>query len=251
MSHKATDWAFEVPLPPLQKLVLLALADRHNKDTNRCDPSIDRICDDTGMSRTAVKNAITELRDKGLLNVHQRKEGTVCLSNFYSFNLSRGVGRDATGGRSPHDPGVGRHTTPNQEYEPVREPVYVEADASTPPGTLFSEEENTTPPTPSRGPADVIREHLFPYYLSAAGRGDYLLTPLRLKKGVERLRECLQRTGHPGLAVEQFEQAIDGLTGDPWNCGDNPQKKKYLDWIDHLCKSTETFDKRLEAGVPA
>ena len=43
MSHKANTWAWEQDLPALQKIVLLALADRHNADTGRCDPSIKHV----------------------------------------------------------------------------------------------------------------------------------------------------------------------------------------------------------------
>lgn len=117
MSHKATSWAWSQKLPAMQKFVLLALADRHNSDTGRCDPSMKRVADDCGMSRESVKRAVRELQKAGLIEAHQRFNGTANISNFYTLSLD-GVGSDR-----PHlgsDRPRGRVT---QTHEPVIESV--------------------------------------------------------------------------------------------------------------------------------
>ena len=59
MSAEHVGWAFrQKGLSPTRKLVLVALADRCNKDTLRCDPSIRKIADDTGLGKTAEAGII-------------------------------------------------------------------------------------------------------------------------------------------------------------------------------------------------
>jgi hypothetical protein len=125
MSHRATVWAFSQKLPALQKLVLIVLADRHNGDTGRCDPSMDRVAEDCGMSKSSVKNAIRALEESGKIQAIHRFDGPVQLTNSYILHIdeSTGVGHHVTGGRSPRDPGVGQEVTPNQELKPVIEPL--------------------------------------------------------------------------------------------------------------------------------
>ena len=69
MSHKATHWAWTVrDISSAEKLTLLALADRHNADTGQCFPSLDKIADDTSLSRDTVRRATQSLEQKGLLS---------------------------------------------------------------------------------------------------------------------------------------------------------------------------------------
>ena len=68
MSHDATNWAIKQRgLKPATKLLLWQLADRHNKDTKRCDPSQDGLADDTEMSRASVNRHLDELERCGLI----------------------------------------------------------------------------------------------------------------------------------------------------------------------------------------
>lgn len=67
MSIEATTWAFSVRVKSGPKLVLLALANCHNGRTGRCDPSIITLCDDTGLSKTAVHRALRDLEAAGLI----------------------------------------------------------------------------------------------------------------------------------------------------------------------------------------
>ena len=81
MSVNATRFAWECDLSKTNKrsakrLVLLALADRANKE-NTCFPSIARVVKDTGMDRKTVMNTISDLITLGLVSdTGERKGGT-------------------------------------------------------------------------------------------------------------------------------------------------------------------------------
>lgn len=81
MSVNTTRFAWECDLSKTTKrsakrLVLLALADRANKE-NTCFPSIARVVKDTGMDRKTVMNTINDLIALGLvLDTGDRKGGT-------------------------------------------------------------------------------------------------------------------------------------------------------------------------------
>lgn len=86
MSHKATNWAIsQRGLEPATKVLLWHLADRHNKDTGRCDPSQDRLADDCEMSRATVNRHLKKLEDVGLIQRVQRTNPTTKRqeSTFY------------------------------------------------------------------------------------------------------------------------------------------------------------------------
>ena len=81
MSVNATRFAWECDLSKTTKrsakrLVLLALADRANKE-NTCFPSIARVVKDTEMDRKTVMNTINDLIELGLVaDTGERKGGT-------------------------------------------------------------------------------------------------------------------------------------------------------------------------------
>lgn len=73
MSHRATTWAIERRgLKPATKIVLFALADRHNPDLG-CFPSQARLADDCEMSRSSINNHLDTLEKAGLLRRVQRR----------------------------------------------------------------------------------------------------------------------------------------------------------------------------------
>ena len=85
MSLEAMTWAIEVEgIKSPQKLVLLLLANRHNKDTGMCYPSIPRICAESGMHRATVIRAINALEKAGLLTI----EKTFGKVNHYRLHTS-------------------------------------------------------------------------------------------------------------------------------------------------------------------
>lgn len=71
-------------LPTHEKMVLLVLANCHNADTKRCDPSQDYIANKSGMTRRSVIKQMDKLEAKGLLT-RQRRSHT---SNFYTLNVN-------------------------------------------------------------------------------------------------------------------------------------------------------------------
>ena len=86
MSGKAAVWAWQqTGIPPLEKLVLLALAERHNKDTGKCYPSMTLMAEDTGMSRRSVMRAIRGLEERGLITCDR----TYGKSTFYHLHIGK------------------------------------------------------------------------------------------------------------------------------------------------------------------
>jgi len=90
VSHKATNWAVSVRgIPAAAKVVLWHLADRHNKDTGRCDPSQDLLASDCEISRSSLNNQLKTLEDAGLItriarinSATKRQENTAYILNF-------------------------------------------------------------------------------------------------------------------------------------------------------------------------
>lgn len=68
MSHRATIWAIrQRGLKPAAKILLWHLADRHNSETGRCDPSQDCLAADCEMSRASVKRHLLDLEAAGFI----------------------------------------------------------------------------------------------------------------------------------------------------------------------------------------
>lgn len=89
MSHTAVNWALEqTGLKPAAKLVLICLADRHNKDTGECFPSQELLAKDACISRSSLNDQLAALEELGFINRHpeidpvsRRQKRTV-----YTFN---------------------------------------------------------------------------------------------------------------------------------------------------------------------
>lgn len=58
------------------RLVLLTLANRHNQETGRCDPSVARICKDCQIAERTVRTALRELEKLGLIVTVERQART-------------------------------------------------------------------------------------------------------------------------------------------------------------------------------
>jgi Helix-turn-helix domain len=90
MSHRAVNWALERrELKPAPWILLIKLADRHNKDTKQVNPDQFRLAADCNMSRATVNRHLNDLEAMGLLyrvqRVHpvSRKQ----LSTYYVLGL--------------------------------------------------------------------------------------------------------------------------------------------------------------------
>lgn len=91
MSFPAMSWAVRQKLPCTQKIVLLMLAERHNKDSGQCNPSHDRLADDCGLTRRSVMEQIAKLEGAGYLRIRHRSSNNVKLPNQYVLVFSFGV----------------------------------------------------------------------------------------------------------------------------------------------------------------
>jgi DNA-binding protein Fis len=88
-------------------------------------------------------------------------------------------------------------------------------------------------------------KRLFAYYIEQTGKNPklYTLTEKRMDKGLLRLEDCLQKTdGNLAKAEEMMGMCIDELTSSDFHMGKNDNQRQYVDWIDHLFKSTEKLE---------
>ena len=158
MSGIALIWAANVKsLKPAAKIVLIQLADFHNKETGQCNPSAKRLADECEMGRATLFRHLTTLEDCGLITRHARGDGDGGRgSNQYELHLDitlgpsarpKGGGSDQngvssqneTGGnvskkrrKSPKgETGVASNRDRNLTNEPVKEPPARERTAAT------------------------------------------------------------------------------------------------------------------------
>lgn len=101
----------EIDVTPCAKLVLLALANRHNQETGRCDPSIETIAKDVAVSPRSVQNGLRELEAvKAIVTVERKQRtgrGKKNLTNRYRIL-----------GGAKFASGVVQNLRPKQEYTP-------------------------------------------------------------------------------------------------------------------------------------
>lgn len=82
MSVHAMSWAFSLPVPPGEKLVLLALADRANDD-GECWPGRESLATKCSIGLRTIDGHILSLQKKGLLAVEHRRDGKKIKTNLY------------------------------------------------------------------------------------------------------------------------------------------------------------------------
>lgn len=97
MSSNANFWAWGVirstNIPFRGRLVLLALADRHNKSTELCCPGIATLASDTGLHRETVMESIKLLELEKVIFV-ERKLGAGSAYRFIGFNTNQSANID-------------------------------------------------------------------------------------------------------------------------------------------------------------
>lgn len=150
MSGIALIWAANVKgLKPAAKIVLIQLADFHNKETGQCNPSAQRLADECEMGRATIFRHMTALETNGLITRHARGDGDGGRSsNHYELHLDITLGassrknvKAARGGRVKSQNETGRKVSksgrkslsvetrlvPNRDtnltIEPVKEPL--------------------------------------------------------------------------------------------------------------------------------
>lgn len=96
---------------PSGKLVLFALADRHNQETGRCDPSLKTIARDLGICERSVRDGLRSLEKAGLIVTVERTQrsgrGKKNLTNRYRLTMPS-MGAKSAGG-------MGQNLPTNQE----------------------------------------------------------------------------------------------------------------------------------------
>jgi len=94
MSGIALIWAANVKgLKPAAKIVLIQLADFHNKETGQCNPSAQRLADECEMGRATLFRHMTTLEQSGLVTRHARGDGDGGRgSNQYELHLDITLG---------------------------------------------------------------------------------------------------------------------------------------------------------------
>ena len=142
MSGIALVWASNVKgLKPNTKIVLVQLADFHNKETGQCNPSAQRLADECEMDRATVFRHLKKLEELGLVTRHSRGDGSGGRSsNQYelhldivlgpsskhkekSQNATRGVVAECDGGSGTVATGVVAECDRNLNIEPGIEPI--------------------------------------------------------------------------------------------------------------------------------
>lgn len=173
MSTDALSWAFRLTLPPTDKLVLVALADRCG-DAFTCFGSIKDTQARTGLSARAIQTAIGRLIARELVEVKQRwADNGRQRSNGYKLNVvekwsaahapspadnDRGEGAydDTPVPAAGASPFLNRHLEPSQE-EPSHEPPDAAGAAES---DLFQGSGQAvlpTPTKPSTGKLTIVR----------------------------------------------------------------------------------------------
>ena len=76
MSIEAITWAWQQKCKPMEKLILVLLADHLNGETARLNPGMTRLAERSGMTKRAVITQLASLEKDGILVV-ERKAGMV------------------------------------------------------------------------------------------------------------------------------------------------------------------------------
>ena len=97
MSGMALIWAANVKgLKPAAKIVLIQLADFHNKETGQCNPSAQRLADECEMGRATLFRHMATLEECGLVTRHARGDGDGGRgANQYELHLDITLGPSA------------------------------------------------------------------------------------------------------------------------------------------------------------
>ena len=134
MSHTAVNWALEqTGLKPAAKLVLICLADRHNKDTGECFPSQELLARDACISRSSLNDQLALLEDLGFINRHpeidpvSRRQKRTNYTFNAPFQMANPMSEIRTRAVSEKDqkpcPKNAQSRVRNSDTNPVREPI--------------------------------------------------------------------------------------------------------------------------------
>jgi hypothetical protein len=233
MSNAALNWAWSVQdLHPVEKLVLVALADHANPKTLQCNPGLESLKMRTCASRRGVQNAVAVLIERGLI----QRDLRVGLGATYTL-LTRAVS-------APPTPATSARVTQAASAPP---PMPNGADSHPPPVQSLPETRAVSAPEPLREPSKEVRTPL------TGGSAP----PLRVVATADPKGHRLPADWKPGGDLAEFAAKL-GLNGrevaerfrDYWHAQPGAKGRK-LDWAAtwrNWCREDERRAKRPTAA---
>jgi len=176
VSLEATQWAFEMfkkhpDLHVTRRMLLVVLANAHNRTTGQCNPSLNLLVEMTGCHRGTIPGAIRSLEEAGLVAVDRRHGAS---SHYTLIGLQTGAEIRT---------GTENRTSTENRHEPVRKTV---PDPGIEPGKDIAIPPN--PPAPSIG--DLFARFWAEYPLKRS-RGQAERAFAKLKPTEQLLSEIL------------------------------------------------------------
>lgn len=124
MSHAASNWAWDIPLPANEKLALLCLAD-YADDNDSCFPGQEKLAARMNCSIRTVGRVMKSLEDQGLVTRERRMNaiGQRTSDRYYLHRTDRPVVEQPDNpGRATGQSGSSNTTTVSDTKEPSEEP---------------------------------------------------------------------------------------------------------------------------------
>ncbi len=173
----------------------------------------------------SVVSAANKLSDMGLIEISETGEITVCGAREKHPNL-----------KWKDEAKQGSLKNGTNQFEFTDKETEAETQSKT------KTEFNQSPLSGDDSPALNINEKIriiYEFYIKHSGRdfSRYKLTPKRSSKIKARIMD--------GFTMAQLTAAIQAVLNNPWNLGENPQGKKYIELDDHIFRSFEQTEKRI------
>ncbi|WP_299924205.1 helix-turn-helix domain-containing protein [uncultured Pelagimonas sp.] len=198
MSGMALIWAANVKgLKPAAKIVLIQLADFHNKETGQCNPSAQRLADECEMGRATLFRHMTTLEQCGLVTRHARGDGEGGRgSNQYELHLDISLGPSSRpkGGGSGQNEVASQNETGGNVSKKWRKTLKGET------GVVSNRDRNLTI-EPKKEPPSLRREAAEAEKILAAYPPDRL-------RGKATCFDQIEEAMKDGIAPEDLRQAV-------------------------------------------
>lgn len=213
MSNKAINWAWKMRVSPGAKLVLIYLADCANtKRGETCFPGINKIAENTGLSRVSVIRHLKELTKLNLVfkkkrydNRGHRKSNSYQINLEYQPNLSNKLTPSLSINMTPRDDKP-KYQSDKPKYQSDTL-VYIE---------------------PKEEPKDICKvstsssiKNIFEHWKKTLGHPNAKLDGKR--------KAISERALKLGYSEDELKTAIEGCAKNPFNMGENDNNTKYDD----------------------
>jgi hypothetical protein len=213
MSFEALAWAGKCkPGSASQKLVLLALADRHNTEIDGAYPSIAWLVEFTDLNRKTVINCLTTLETGGFISDSGERRGNTRQIKVYRLHLETIPKTELSQKRNSSK--ITNKQSQKRDTEPSREPFTPDI----PDGISRSPSENEN--------SKLKPEHVVEVWNELAGKLGRppvrLLTPERRQVLKARIA---------GYSIDEFQEAIGKVERSPFLRGEKGWKGITFDWF--------------------